>query len=757
MRFSRTCSLLASALVWMCAAPASASGGDTYQTSRFASEFQPANAELFAAGNLGVVPGSYWRVYHYLAYQAARGRPLNRQQVAALKIDSWRVGTASEWNGLDYENAGPPAWLAARAPLAAGVGLPAEMEIDVTAAAGRGDAYLSCHPDAFKQAGLTMAARAALATGAKPDAWFELWLQGQDAVFANCAEPQHDWDKPIPKRVVKLPPPLPADAPEWLRHDHAYQSAAANFYARHFEQARSQFQAIAREPASPWHALAPYLAARTLIRKATLEFPLDGQPPVRARVEALVQAKKELDALAQALAPARQMVTLVDARLDPAARVAALARALDKEPFGPDTARMLSDYLVLMDKLPRKAMLAAREPMTAWIGSMQADSVLDEWSSGRSPLLETQRAAALESLRKSWLKQADPIWLAPLLSLARPNELSASERNAASALPAAHPLYQTVQYHLARLALAEQQGERADKDIDRLLAAQGKQMSVATSNRFLALKMLSAGTLDDFLKAAPRRIDQVERGEAIDTPPAKADPNATDDDFDVAVWRHVPMAELKVLRAHPLLPPAWKPRLEESMLARALIAGDEDTALTLLDTVARSRKTTAHLYQRYRKAAGGAERKVAGALILVNTPELHPALFDKEEKKRYWGCRQEWGDSPVVVRQGAPAPRFLSAQQTLAAAREQEALLRLPLRTEFLAPTLLAWARTKPADEEAPKALHFLVASTRMECPHGTAVPEDKQLRARYSREAYEVTHKLYPASKWTKATKYFY
>ncbi|NHZ43408.1 hypothetical protein [Massilia aquatica] len=757
MRLSRTCSLLASALLWTCATPASASGGDMYQTSRFASEFQPANAALFAAGNLGVVPGSYWRLYHYLAYQAARARPLTKQQVAALNIDTWHVGPTSEWSQAGMDSPGPASWLAARAPLAAQVALPAAMEIDVSGVAARGDPYLNCHPDAFKQAGLTMAARAGLAAGGKPDAWFKLWLQGQDAVFANCAEPQHDWDKPVPKRVVKLPPPPPAGAPDWLRHDHAYQNAAAHFYARNFDQARSGFQQIAREPASPWHALAPYLAARTLIRKATLDFPLDERPAARERVEALAQAKKELDALAHTSAPARQMTTLVEARLDPAARLAALARALDKEPFGPDTARMLSDYLVLMDKLPRSITMTAKEPMTAWIASMQADTVLEEWASERSPLLEAQRVAALDTLRKSWLKQADPVWLAPLLTLARRNDLSAAERKAASAVPATHPLYQSLQYHLARLALAERDGERADQDIDRLLATQGKQMSVATSNRFLALKMLSAGTLDGFLKAAPRRIDPIEHGEPIDAAPGQASLTATDDDFDVAVWRHLSLAELNVLRKHPLLPPASKTQLEESMLARALIAGDEETALSLLDALAKPRKSTAHLYQRYRKAASGEQRKLAGALILVNTPELQPAVFDKDEKKRYWGCRQEWGDGPVVVRTGAPAPRFLSAQQTLAAAKEQEALLRLPLRTEFLAPTLLAWARTKPADEEAPKALHFLVASTRMECPYGTDVPEAKQLRARYSREAYEVAHKYYPASKWTKATKYFY
>ncbi|MCE3605707.1 hypothetical protein LXA47_19155 [Massilia sp. P8910] len=758
MRLTCTCSLLASALLWMAALPASASGGDGYQTNRFASEFQPANAELFASGNLGVLPGSYWRVYHYLAYQAARGRPLTKEQVAALDLNTWHVGSASEWAGVDPEKNSADTWLAARAPYAAQAGLAAAIRIDASADTGDSESYLNCHSDAFRQAGATMSARARLGAGAKPDAWFKLWLQGQDAVFANCEEPPHKFGEPLPKRVVKLPPPLPANAPDWLRDDHAYQTAAANFYARNFDLARTQFQAIGRQPKSAWQALAPYLAARTLIRKAMLDYPLrEKQPAARERIEALAQARQELDALAKTSAPARHMATLVEARINPAERLAALARALDKEPFGPDTPRMLHDYLVLMDKMmdaqPDSAR-AAKEAMTVWIASMQAG--LGAGDVPGDPGQQARRADVIEILRKSWLKQGDPLWLAPLLAMAHANELTSTERKAAAAVAATHPLYQTLQYHLARLALLEQQAERADKDIDRLLSAYGKQMSVATTNRFLALKMVSAGTVDDFLKAAPRRPDPVERGAAIDAQ-AKADATETDEDFGIAVSRHLPMAELKILLKHPLLPPAWKSMLQETMFTRALIFNDEETALGLLDAVARTRKSTAHLYERYRKAASGAERKLAGALILVNTPELQPAVVDKNDKARVWGCSGADGQPPAMAHRVMPAPRFLSAQLTAQAAREQETLLRLPLRTEFLAPALLEWARTKPADEEAPKALHFLVGSTRMECPYGRAEPEEKQLRARYSREAYEVAHKLYPASKWTKATKYYY
>ena len=83
--------------------------------------------------------------------------------------------------------------------------------------------------------------------------------------------------------------------------------------------------------------------------------------------------------------------------------------------------------------------------------------------------------------------------------------------------------------------------------------------------------------------------------------------------------------------------------------------------------------------------------------------------------------------------------------------------MALPLRSEYLAPSLLAWAGTRPAGDEAPKALHLLVAATRMECTSGTEKPEKEQMRARYSRAAFDLLKKEYPDSKWAKATKYFY
>lgn len=755
MRLTHTCSLLATALLCALSAPAQASGGDGFPRNRFASEFQPGRLPLFAAGNLGVVPGSYWRIYHYLAYQAAKGKPLTAQQLASLSLNEWRVGGGSEWDYIyEPDKNGSGEWLRERAVYARQWALPTDTKFDITGESSEGETFVNCNADAFKQASATLKARAKLGAGGKPDNWHKQWLQGQDVVFSNCQEAPHQYGEPVQKRVAQLPPALSKLAPEWLQHDRAYQIAAANFYARNFDVARAQFQDIAKQARSPWQPLGSYLAARTLIRKATLAYPLQPQkPPAPERLAALAQAKKELDALAPAYAPAKKMVTLVEARLNPTERVAAIARMLDKEPFSDATPRLLADYLILMDQQSTRQMIEAKEPLTAWIGAMQAFVPSNPWEPASAKELDEYRALAMAASRKAWSKQGDALWLAPLASLAKGGELTPAERKAGASLSPGHPLYLTVQYHLVRLAIAEKQLERANKSIDMLMSAHGKSMSIATVNRFKALKMVTAGTLEEFLKAAVRNADDVEGGEAIDAPVAA--PTETDVDFVQSVLRYMPMTELKALMNSPQLPGAWKTKLQETVFARALIQNDEATALELLDTLSKGRKTTAHLYARYRTAKPGDERRVVGILILVNTPELNPSVVGKNGTERFWGCGVN--EEATSSGTGPGAPRFIAADRLVQAEQEQDALRRLPLRTEYLAPPLLEWAGKKQADDEAPKALHFLVASTRMECPYGTAKPEKEQLRAKYSRAAFDMLHKLYPGTKWAKATKYFY
>ena len=67
----------------------------------------------------------------------------------------------------------------------------------------------------------------------------------------------------------------------------------------------------------------------------------------------------------------------------------------------------------------------------------------------------------------------------------------------------------------------------------------------------------------------------------------------------------------------------------------------------------------------------------------------------------------------------------------------------------YFAPVVLDWAKTHPDDPRVPEALHYFVRATRYGCVDKSIGP--------YSRQAFDLLHKKYPASEWTKKTPYWY
>jgi hypothetical protein len=66
--------------------------------------------------------------------------------------------------------------------------------------------------------------------------------------------------------------------------------AAAHFYRAEWDPAEEGFRTIAREEGSPWHEVAQYMVARSLIRQAMLSKP-DGAVDEELMQEAQTQLK----------------------------------------------------------------------------------------------------------------------------------------------------------------------------------------------------------------------------------------------------------------------------------------------------------------------------------------------------------------------------------------------------------------------------------------------------------------------------------
>ena len=578
------------------------------------------------------------------------------------------------------------------------------------------------------------------------------WLTGQDAVFANCSaagvQKGADWIVPEPV----LPAQADAAAPPWLRADRAYQTAAALFYAGRFAQARERFLAIAADKSSPWQPLGSYLAARCLLRQATLAGTQDADAATAGKTkQMLVQARAELARLSPTDPAAGRLLGWVDVQLRPAERAAELGLALEDGPISSvERVSMLNDYLRLMDVLDvDDGLSGSAQTMTAWIGLMQTAAI---------PMpTDAQRVALVGKARTHWQHDHDIAWLMPLFIRARRlGDLEPDELRAATALATTSPAWQTLHWHMVRLELVSGRAADADTSVDAVLAM--KTLSTSTRNRWLQLKLASARSVDAMLAAAPRTAPEPERKTGVPIPDeGKAgDPvTGTDGDFARRVYRDLPLTQMAALAGRPDYPPEMRTALVEVVFARALVLGNWAVADRFVDDVASSRQTTQALYRRYRAAKTQRDRQIAAALILVNSPEFNPSAVSDAGGILYWGCQDHQfrddglGPDPVMT---VPA-QFLTEAEQSQLNTERAALAALPVRSRWLADPLLKWAATRPDNVEAPKALHFFVASTRMECGSDQTKPKG----VTPSRRAFDLLHALWPNSEWAEQTPYWF
>src|SRR6185503_3270087 len=209
--------------------------------------------ENFARGDIGTIQPTYACSYLYVAYRYLNGKSFAPEEQKAL-VDLWSDRLNLRWEPSEEQSM--KRWFEARHTV---LGAGEDPKIDVYRSLEKPnefETYLNCQKDSFETAADTLEARAKL-WGTKSAA-LKTWVEAQDQVFANCSEGKH------------IPEALTDDAEVLARADRQYQIAAANFYAGNFEQALAGFQAIAADRTSPWHESAPYLVARTFLRKASL-------------------------------------------------------------------------------------------------------------------------------------------------------------------------------------------------------------------------------------------------------------------------------------------------------------------------------------------------------------------------------------------------------------------------------------------------------------------------------------------------------
>jgi hypothetical protein len=774
IRVLRWCVLAAAFGVVMLTPRNVMSCGPFFNQAIFTDSRRPASLERFAAGELGVVQPTYPRSMLFAAYRALEGKPLTKpEQEHTLALWRHRLPALGE----PERDQASKQWLDARARVP---GVEPINEINPSLVAKNYASFLNCTDDAFFNAANTLEQRIQKFGADNPQ--IAAWVRAQDEVFSNC-----DYQR------AAIPTPAPATFDPLMRADREYQIAAANFYNRNWNAAIDGFQNIASDKASPWHGIAPYLAARALVRQSTLSRDEGFDPEPMQKAETAIKAILADKSQAAMHPAATRLLSFVQFRLHPKERLAELAHALQTG-TSTDLLQDLDDYTLLLDQLgqqedtyqpdERQRALASKRKATAG-----ASADITDWVLTFQLQDETSRQHAIER----WQQTHSEAWLVAAISKFDAAEPESKPLiTAALQLKPSSPAYVTAMYHALRI-LAPTRPEEARTRLDSLLANARPHLNNASLNLFYALRMLVARNLDEFITYAQRKPSAIDDGAGDLLPPANPpnDPRtriAFDRDATRIFNTTMPLKELAAAVRVKTLAPHLRKDLALATWVKAALLDRPEVANGVASEVAAAEPQLKSDLDSYRVAQTNEARRFAGVVTVLRFPGLRPltqpglgrieGIKQIDDYRDNWWCDPRsdrdygvWNDRLSVlpfgpaqkqaatpetqssggqtVKDSGPAPLFLSAAERKQALAENDTLAKLGTAPNLLASESIRWAKAHPKDARVPEALHLAVRATRYGCSDASTPALSKQ--------AFELLHRHYPNSEWTKKTKYYY
>jgi hypothetical protein len=703
---------------------------DDYKTVE---KIAPPHLAEYAGGQLGVVRPNFARRFLVQAYRSSSGRtPLDDALKTAADVESARFAQDGAFEQ----------WKAARQQVFPGTLPPAHKYWSTSRDIGNYQYIHNCQDDAFATAARTLNDRVSKYGASSAAA--QDWLRAQDAVFSNCGG-----------GPLTVPQPAPPSADARARADRAYQTAAAHFYATEYLEAARLFRAIGQDTSSPWRAYGRYLAARSLLRQATV------REKDAAAASRLAEAQSEFkailsDPLAKPLHPStRGLLDFIAARLQPIDRLRQLSSALVAE--GPIAIRDIVDYQVMMDRIVGDTTvldgpgfvhddaLVASGDLTDWIVTIQtggheaAAHALQRWKATKSmPWL----------LAAAWKVPARHVDAGAVLAAAQP-------------VPRTSPAFATLAFLRVRLLAARGATDEARRLLATLPREPEPGFPPETINLFAAERFMLATSFEELLANATRRI--VVEGDGFGRP-------SFDEDAGRVLSERLPLARLIDASLATTLPDRLRVRVAGAAFTRALLLRRYHDARRVLPVLERLAPSMQADLARFTAAKADDDRHVAGVLTLLRTPGLHTYVRGMDDSQSYplvepsrelehtfrrnWWCdlhhRQSSDLLPLLYgTDEAPQPSFVTVAERKAAEDERWALNRIGPAPNYLAAEAVKWARARPTDPDMAEALARAVQGTRWGCG------DDKTSNA--SRLAFQTLHRLFPESEWTRRTRYWY
>jgi hypothetical protein len=703
--------------------------------------------ENYTAGKLGVINPRWARSYLVVAYRTLAGAPLSDGEAKAVK---------SLWDDRlnlndNYDDSGTKKWIEARKKVAG-----AAVIADVQTYRNREkpheyEEFLNCQQDAFQTATATLEERIQKFGAASSQV--KEWLAAQDIVFGNCREGN---------RI----PDATRDQDALVRADRVYQIAAANFYATNFDQAKEQFDAIAKDKDSPYRIVAPYLAARALLRKGSFAEKEEDGRPFLADAETRLGAILKDNALKLMHHGAMRLLNLTRVRLHPEEKLHELAQEISRKDSSADFKQAVWDYTVLLDKYLE---VEDEEAKKKQIPSSLSSDDLSDWII----TIEADRDDAAAHAIDRWQKTKSATWLVAALTTATGHQGNLDDLlRAAAAIDHSSPAFPSVVFHQARLLMEANRGAEARALLDKVLTNERTRISPSATNSLLSIRMLLAQNVEEFLTSSqriPAAFSEDSDGREIPEDPKEAEQTANGSkyffDIDAAnvFNKAMPVATMKDAALSKTLAPNLRRDVAQAAFLRAALLDDRATAMAAAPVLNELYPQAKEFVVAYERAATPDARRFAAAFLSLKNPGLRPfvsagigrttAVDDIDSyRDNYWtteppapvGGPFEESTKPKEV----VVPEFLKSSQATAE-KQFAGIQALGTAPNFLCRVAIDWATNNPADPRAPEALHLAVRSTR----YGSTDQET----GKWSKAAFDLLHRKYPNTVWARNTKYWF
>jgi len=690
--------------------------------------------EPFAGGRLGVLQHSFATSYLVVAHLYLSGEVLSEEEQAAVRAvwyERMRAGLSGEAR-LHVPTPMERWWQARRE--VAGLEPPGERPWEYRHSGYEG--YLNCMGDAFENALQTLEARRGSYGASSPE--LLSWVAAQDEVFANCSGGE-----------ARLPGPEPASADPLARADRAYQIASAHFYAGEFDVAEQAFRAIARDSSSPWHGLAPYLAARAIVRRASLS--PDDSPERAALFE---RASHEVRTLLEDpghadIHPAcRRLLGYVEYRRDPEARLAVLSRQIGTR-GSPTLKQDVWDYSLLLPELeagPHRWSVDAEEQQAR----IEALSATDD----RADWILTFRNGGVAHAIERWEATGSLAWLVAAMSwVDGAHPAARSLLRAASAVPSTSPATITLAYHRARLEREQGRFTEARALLDEAQVRDVASYSRSSYNLLEDQRALVAADLEDLLS----HLGRYEAGLSDESMDLSADGAEATLRFGLQgleILDRLPLSRLVEAAASPSLGQRLRRQVAMAAWVRAIVLSDDATSVAMAERLAEL--GSSFDLATFRAARDSESRRFAALMVLLDDP-YWPVIVDGDGGSLGWVAtaapRNDGWWCPLdrhVTDSGVAAPAFLSATEKDVAREQWAAVSAAGSGPSFFLGRAIEFATRVPDDPRVPRALHRAVTSSRWACGYEDGLGD-------LSRRAFRILHARYPKSPWARRTRYWY